>query len=52
MRTLEGKKALGVIVLAKGVAQIAGETDLSYKGLYKAFSRDRSPNSATVLRVI
>ena len=37
-------KALGDIVRAKGMTQIARETGLSRESLYKALSGDRSPS--------
>lgn len=45
-------KALGDIVRAKGMTQIARETCLSRESLYKALSGDRSPEFDTVLKVI
>ena len=45
-------KALGDIARAKGMTQIARETGLSRKSLYKALSGDRSPSFDTILKVI
>jgi probable addiction module antidote protein len=45
-------KALGDIVRAKGMTQIAREIGLSRESLYKALSGDRSPSFDTILKVI
>jgi probable addiction module antidote protein len=44
-------KALGDIARAKGMSQIAKETGLSRKSLYKALSGDRIPSFDTFLKV-
>ena len=45
-------KALGDIARAKGMAQVARDAGLSRESLYKALSGDRSPDFATLLRVV
>jgi probable addiction module antidote protein len=45
-------KALGDIARAKGMAQVARDTGLSRESLYKALSGERSPEFATILKVI
>jgi probable addiction module antidote protein len=45
-------KALGDIARAKGMTQVARDAGLSRESLYKALSGERSPDFATVLRVI
>lgn len=45
-------KALGDIARAKGMTQVAREAGLSRESLYKALSGDRSPDFATILKVI
>ena len=45
-------KALGDIVRAKGMAQVACDAGLSRESLYKALSGDRNPTLGTILRVI
>jgi probable addiction module antidote protein len=45
-------KALGDIARAKGMAQVAKEAGLSRESLYKALSGERSPDFATILKVV
>lgn len=45
-------KALGDIVRAKGMTEIARDTGLSRESLYKSLSGERSPKFDTVLKVI
>jgi probable addiction module antidote protein len=45
-------KALGDIARAKGMSQVAREAGLSRESLYKALSGERSPDFATILRVV
>jgi len=45
-------KALGDIARAKGMTSIARATGLSRESLYKALSGERSPDFATILKVI
>ena len=45
-------KALGDIVRAKGMAQVARDAGLSRESLYKALSGERSPGFDTILKVI
>lgn len=45
-------KALGDIARAKGMTQVARDAGLSRESLYKALSGDRSPDFATILRVV
>jgi len=45
-------KAIGDIARAKGMTQVARDAGLSRESLYKALSGERSPDFATVLRVI
>ncbi len=44
--------ALGDIARARGMMQLAKETGLSRKGLYKALSPEGNPEFATILKVI
>jgi probable addiction module antidote protein len=44
--------ALGDIARAKGMTQIARETDLGRESLYKALSPTGNPEFATILKVI
>lgn len=45
-------KALGDVARARGMTSVARETGLSRESLYKALSGDRSPDFATVLKVL
>lgn len=45
-------KALGDIVRAKGMTEVARETGLSRESLYKSLSGERSPKFDTILKVI
>ncbi|ADJ29310.1 addiction module antidote protein [Nitrosococcus watsonii] len=45
-------KALGDIVRAKGMSQVARDAGLSRESLYKALSGERSPGFDTILKVI
>jgi probable addiction module antidote protein len=45
-------KALGDIVRAKGMAQVARDAGLSRESLYKALSGERSPGFDTILKVV
>ena len=45
-------KALGDIARAKGMSQVARDAGLSRESLYKALSGDRSPDFATILKVM
>ena len=45
-------RALGDIARAKGMAQVARDAGLSRESLYKALSGERSPDFATILRVV
>ncbi len=45
-------KALGTIVRAKGMTQLARETGLGRESLYKALSGEGNPSFATILKVI
>ena len=45
-------KALGDIVRAKGMSQVARDSGLSRESLYKALSGERSPGFDTILKVI
>ena len=45
-------KALGDIARAKGMTQVARSSGLSRESLYKALSGERSPDFATILKVI
>ena len=45
-------KALGDIVRAKGMTQVALDAGLSRESLYKALSGERSPGFDTILKVI
>ena len=44
-------KALGDIVRAKGMTQVARDTGLSRESLYKALSGERNPSFGTILKV-
>ncbi len=44
-------RALGDIVRAKGMTQVAKDSGLSRESLYKALSADGNPSFATVLKV-
>lgn len=44
--------ALGVVALAKGMAQIAGQTGLSREQLYRSFSPNGNPTLKTTLAVM
>jgi len=43
--------ALGVIARARGMTQLARETELGRESLYKALSVDGNPSFATVLKI-
>jgi probable addiction module antidote protein len=45
-------KALGDIARARGMTQVARDTGLSRESLYKALSGERSPDFATILKVV
>jgi probable addiction module antidote protein len=45
-------KALGDIARAKGMAQVAKGAGLSRESLYKTLSGERSPDFATILKVV
>jgi len=45
-------KAIGNVAKAKGMSEIAKETNLGRQNLYKAFSTDGSPQFETVKKVI
>ena len=45
-------QALGVVARAKGMAQIAGQTGLSRKQLYRSFSENGNPTLKTTLAVM
>jgi probable addiction module antidote protein len=45
-------KALGNIARAKGMSDVARRAGLSRESLYKALSGDRSPDFATILKVV
>ncbi len=45
-------EALGDIARAKGMSQVARDSGLSRESLYKALSGERSPDFATILRVM
>ncbi|MDP8235116.1 MAG: putative addiction module antidote protein [Candidatus Erginobacter occultus] len=45
-------KALGDIARAKGMARVARDAGLSRESLYKALSGERTPNFATILKVV
>ena len=45
-------KALGDVARAKGMSQVARDAGLSRESLYKALSGERSPDFATILRVM
>jgi probable addiction module antidote protein len=44
--------ALGNIARAKGMSQVARDAGLSRESLYKALSGERSPDFATILKVL
>jgi probable addiction module antidote protein len=44
--------ALGVVARAKGMSQIAHETNLSRESLYRALSSEGNPEFATVMSVL
>lgn len=45
-------KALGDIVRAKGMTQVARDAGLSRESLYKALSGERTPGFDTILKVV
>jgi probable addiction module antidote protein len=45
-------RALGDIARARGMARVARDAGLSRESLYKALSGDRTPNFATILKVV
>ncbi len=45
-------KALGDIARAKGMTQVAKDSGLSRESIYTALSGERSPDFATILRVM
>jgi probable addiction module antidote protein len=45
-------KALGDIARAKGMSEVARDSGLSRESLYKALSGERSPDFATILKVV
>lgn len=45
-------RALGDIARAQGMTKIAKDTGMSRESLYKALSGDRSPDFATILKVM
>jgi probable addiction module antidote protein len=45
-------KALGDVARARGMSQVARKAGLSRESLYKALSGERSPDFATILRVV
>jgi probable addiction module antidote protein len=45
-------RALGDVARAKGMTQVARDAGLSRESLYKALSGERSPDFATILRVM
>lgn len=45
------RRALGEMVKAKGMVQLARETGLSRKSLYKALSPEGSPKFETIFRI-
>ena len=45
-------KALGDIARAQGMTQVARDAGLSRESLYKALSGERSPDFATILKVV
>lgn len=45
-------KALGDIARAKGMTQVAKDSGLSRESLYKTLSGERSPDFATILKVV
>ncbi|WP_158815541.1 addiction module antidote protein [Methylocapsa sp. S129] len=44
--------ALGIVARAKGMSQIASETNLSRESLYRALSSEGNPEFATVIGVM
>lgn len=44
--------ALGVVVRARGMSEIAREAGVSRESLYRSLSTDGNPEFATVLRVV
>lgn len=44
--------ALGDIARAKGMAQIARDTELGRESLYKALSSEGNPEFATIMKVV
>ena len=45
-------KALGDVARAKGMSEVANSAGLSRESLYEALSGERSPDFATILKVI
>ncbi len=45
-------RALGDVARARGMSQVARDAGLSRESLYKALSGERSPDFATVLKVV
>jgi probable addiction module antidote protein len=45
-------KALGNIAHARGMAQVASQTGLSYESLYRALSGEGNPEFATIMKVV
>lgn len=45
-------KTLGDVARARGMTSVARDTGLSRESLYKSLSGDRSPDFATVLKVL
>ncbi|AOZ04029.1 putative addiction module antidote protein [Cupriavidus sp. USMAHM13] len=45
-------RALGDVARARGMSQVARNAGLSRESLYKALSGERSPDFATVLKVV
>jgi probable addiction module antidote protein len=45
-------RALGDIARARGMTQVAREAGLSRESLYRALSGERSPDFATILKVV
>ena len=44
--------ALGVVARARGMSQVARDTGLSRKSLYRALSADGNPELTTLLQVL
>lgn len=44
--------ALGGVARAQGMSEVARRSGLSREGLYEALSGERSPDFATILRVV